>query len=83
MRLRCSLRYRRIASARSRAPGTFSSTQRIFRLEKYVESGNTLPEFNVVLTSEAMARQLADEDLWQSLLDASKMEAATNFLNSS
>jgi arginyl-tRNA synthetase len=45
-------------------------------LKKFVESGNTLPDFASVLTGEAMARQLADEDLWQYLLDASKMEAA-------
>ena len=42
----------------------------IFR--KLTERGMTLPEFDAVLTREAMARQLASEDFWQLLLGASK-----------
>lgn len=48
--------------------------QRILgRLE---ERGESLPYFERVLTKEALARQLGDEDCWQILLAASKVEAA-------
>jgi arginyl-tRNA synthetase len=45
-------------------------------LAKFAESGQTLPDFASVLTREVMARQLADESLWQYALEASKMEWA-------
>jgi arginyl-tRNA synthetase len=45
-------------------------------LKKFLEGGHSLPDFGKVLTPEAMARQVANEDCWQYLLDASKMEAA-------
>jgi arginyl-tRNA synthetase len=45
-------------------------------LTKFRESGHAMPDFAAVLTADAMARQLADENCWQYLLDASKMEAA-------
>jgi arginyl-tRNA synthetase len=45
-------------------------------LKKFLENGHALPDFAAVLTPEAMARQLVNEDCWQSLLDASKMETA-------
>jgi arginyl-tRNA synthetase len=35
-----------------------------------------MPDFSSALTPEAMARQLADEDLWQYALQASKVDAA-------
>ncbi len=45
-------------------------------LRKFLDSGQAMPDFAAILTAEAMARQLADENCWQYLLDASKMEAA-------
>jgi arginyl-tRNA synthetase len=45
-------------------------------LRKLEERGETLPEFTKELSSEAMARQLAQEDCWQMLLAASKVESA-------
>ena len=44
-------------------------------LLKFQESGQPMPDFAAVLTREVMARQLANEDCWQYLLEASKMEA--------
>ena len=45
-------------------------------LRKLEERGETLPDFKALLSREAMARQLAQEDCWQLLLAASKMESA-------
>ena len=45
-------------------------------LAKLEERGEELPDFAAVLTREAMARQLADEDCWQVLLAASKADSA-------
>jgi arginyl-tRNA synthetase len=45
-------------------------------LRKLAERGETLPDFAVELTQEAMARQLASEDFWQLLLAASKVDVA-------
>ena len=45
-------------------------------LRKFLDSGQAMPDFAAILTADAMARQLADENCWQYLLDASKMEAA-------
>ncbi len=45
-------------------------------LKKLESRGEKLPDFRVVLTGEAMARQLANEDCWQLLLAASKAGSA-------
>jgi len=45
-------------------------------LSKLEERGEELPDFRALLTREAMARQLADEDCWQVLLAASKADSA-------
>ena len=45
-------------------------------LLKLEERGEKLPEFRDVLSHEAMARQLTDEDCWQLLLAASKVDSA-------
>ncbi len=45
-------------------------------LGKLAERGETLPEFRSLLSREAMARQLENEDCWQLLLTASKAESA-------
>ena len=45
-------------------------------LDKLKERGETLPDFGTGLSPEAIARQLADEGLWQALLTASKADAA-------
>jgi arginyl-tRNA synthetase len=45
-------------------------------LGKLAERGETLPDFQASLSRESMARQLADEKLWQALLIASKVDAA-------
>ncbi len=45
-------------------------------LAKLEERGEELPDFAAVLTPDAMARQLADEDCWQVLLAASKADSA-------
>ena len=45
-------------------------------LDKLKERGETLPDFKAALTREAIARQLADERLWQAVLTASKADAA-------
>jgi arginyl-tRNA synthetase len=45
-------------------------------LRKFVAAGGTLPAFGQVLTKEAMARQLGDDQAWQLLLAASKRESA-------
>jgi arginyl-tRNA synthetase len=45
-------------------------------LAKWAETGQSLPDFRTALTSEAMARQLADETAWQYLLTASKADSA-------
>ena len=44
-------------------------------LSKLAERGETLPDFSV-LSKDAMARQLKDEDCWQLLLEASKADSA-------
>lgn len=45
-------------------------------LGKLAERGEVLPEFRSLLSREAMARQLENEDCWQLLLAASKAESA-------
>ena len=45
-------------------------------LKKLQERGETIPDFAAELNSGCMARQLADEDAWQILLAASKVDAA-------
>ena len=45
-------------------------------LGKLEERGEKLPDFRTALTRDAIARQLADERLWQAVLTASKMDAA-------
>jgi arginyl-tRNA synthetase len=45
-------------------------------LRKLEERGESLPDFDTVLTSEALRRQLASEDFWQLLLSASKVDSA-------
>jgi len=42
-------------------------------LRKYQETGESLPDFDTVLTSEAFARQLENEDFWQLMLSASRL----------
>lgn len=45
-------------------------------LAKFEERGEKLPDFGAVLTHEAFERQLATEDLWQTLLLISKAQTA-------
>ena len=45
-------------------------------LDKFVERGESLPDFQAELNAEAMARQLQGEDFWQLLLAASKADSA-------
>ena len=45
-------------------------------LGKLAERGETLPDFRIDLSRDAMVRQLSDERLWQALLTASKADAA-------
>jgi len=45
-------------------------------LRKLADRGETLPDFAAVLDQAALARQLADENLWQLLLMASKVDSA-------
>jgi arginyl-tRNA synthetase len=45
-------------------------------LRKLAERGLELPDFRTVLTSEALARRLADEELWQLVLALSKVDVA-------
>jgi arginyl-tRNA synthetase len=45
-------------------------------LRKVEERGETIPDFAVELSGEALARQLQFEDFWQVLLAASKADAA-------
>jgi arginyl-tRNA synthetase len=45
----------------------------LFKLE---QRGETLPDFAAVLDEGALGRQLADEDAWQVLLAASKLDSA-------
>ncbi|MBI1898944.1 MAG: arginine--tRNA ligase [Acidobacteria bacterium] len=45
-------------------------------LRKLAERGEPLPDFNRELSAGAMARQLASEDFWQLLLEASRAEVA-------
>jgi len=45
-------------------------------LRKLEERGEKLPDFRAVLDRESMARQLADENCWQLLLAASKVDSA-------
>ncbi len=42
---------------------------------KLEERGETMPDFESVLTAEALGRQLASEDFWQVLLATSKSDA--------
>ncbi len=48
----------------------------IFR--KLEDRGETKPDFSAVLTQEAMARQLAADDLWQILTQAAKADVAVD-----
>ncbi|MBX9602378.1 MAG: arginine--tRNA ligase [Bryobacteraceae bacterium] len=45
-------------------------------LAKLADRGGAMPDFAALLPREAFARQLGDEELWQLLLEASKMESA-------
>jgi arginyl-tRNA synthetase len=45
-------------------------------LRKLAERGLELPDFRALLTSEAFARQLVDEELWQLVLALSKVDVA-------
>jgi arginyl-tRNA synthetase len=45
-------------------------------LKKFAATGEALPHFKAALTREAIGRQLANEDCWQLLLAASKMDSA-------
>jgi arginyl-tRNA synthetase len=45
-------------------------------LDKLAARGESLPDFNAQLTTEAMGRQLANEEGWQVLLAASKADSA-------
>ena len=45
----------------------------IFR--KLEERGDAIPDFKAVLTAEAMARQLASDELWQILIAAAKADS--------
>jgi arginyl-tRNA synthetase len=45
-------------------------------IAKLKERGEELPDFHAILTREAMAAQLQNEDLWQHLLAASKTGSA-------
>jgi len=45
-------------------------------LRKLEERGEKLPDFRASLNRESMARQLADENCWQLLLAASKVDSA-------
>ena len=47
-------------------------------LHKLVDRGQTLPDFSRELDESAMKRQLAEEDLWQLLLSASKADSAVD-----
>ncbi|MFN7919928.1 MAG: arginine--tRNA ligase [Bryobacteraceae bacterium] len=46
------------------------------RSGKILQKQGALPDFAAILTSDAFARQLADEGLWQLTLSVSKVEAA-------
>ncbi len=43
-------------------------------LRKLEERGDTLPDFDKELSAEGLARQLANEDFWQVLLSASRLD---------
>jgi arginyl-tRNA synthetase len=45
-------------------------------LRKLEERGETLPDFNAILTKETLSRQLRSEDFWQLILAASKVGSA-------
>jgi arginyl-tRNA synthetase len=45
-------------------------------LHKLAERGETMPDFPAVLTIEAMQRQLENEDAWQIVLAASRVDSA-------
>ena len=47
-------------------------------LTKLAERGEQLPDFRSELTAEAISRQLADEGLWQLLLNVSKADVAVS-----
>src|SRR6185312_10189292 len=42
---------------------------------KLEERGAAIPDFHTVLSTEAMARQLATDELWQILVSAAKSDA--------
>ncbi len=46
-------------------------------LRKLGERGDKLPDFEKVMSREVFDRQLANEDFWQMLLEASRRESAT------
>jgi arginyl-tRNA synthetase len=52
--------------------GPYVRAQNILR--KLTEKGEALPDFDVELSDEALARQVENEDFWQLLLSASRME---------
>ena len=45
-------------------------------IRKFIDRGGQLPDFEKVLTKEVLERFLADEDLWQLVLLASKADSA-------
>lgn len=51
-------------------------SRNIFR--KLEERGETIPDFGAVLTTEAMARQLATDELWQILVSAAKADTVVD-----
>ena len=51
----------------------YSSVRARNILRKYEETGESLPDFDTALTSEAFARQLENEDFWQLMLAASRL----------
>ena len=52
----------------------YTATRARSILRKLVERGETLPDFDAELSDEAIARQLENEDFWQVLLSASRMD---------
>jgi arginyl-tRNA synthetase len=47
-------------------------------IRKLAERGEVMPDFRAVLSREAMGRQLAEEDLWQLLINASRADIAVS-----
>jgi arginyl-tRNA synthetase len=54
----------------------YSAVRALKILTKLTERGEAMPDFDAELNPEIMARQLADENLWQMLLAASKADSA-------